>query len=50
MAIISLLLVLPLWYVLNNAFKVEQEILRQPLAPAAVRRDAGQRGARLQRA
>lgn len=31
MIIISLLLVLPLWYVLNNAFKVEKEILRQPL-------------------
>ena len=31
MIIITLLLVLPLWYVLNNAFKVEQEILRQPL-------------------
>jgi len=31
MALISLLLVLPLWYVLNNAFKVEKEILRSPL-------------------
>jgi raffinose/stachyose/melibiose transport system permease protein len=31
MALISLLLVLPLWYVLNNAFKVEREILRSPL-------------------
>jgi raffinose/stachyose/melibiose transport system permease protein len=31
MAVVSLLLVLPLWYVLNNAFKVEKEILRSPL-------------------
>jgi raffinose/stachyose/melibiose transport system permease protein len=31
MVLVSLLLVLPLWYVLNNAFKVEKEILRSPL-------------------
>jgi raffinose/stachyose/melibiose transport system permease protein len=31
MIVVSLFLALPLWYVLNNAFKVEQEILRQPL-------------------
>ncbi|UCF97531.1 MAG: carbohydrate ABC transporter permease [Spirochaetaceae bacterium] len=31
MVLIVLLLIMPLWYVLNNAFKVEQEILRRPL-------------------
>jgi raffinose/stachyose/melibiose transport system permease protein len=31
MVLIVILLVMPLWYVLNNAFKVEREILRQPL-------------------
>ncbi len=31
MALIVILLVMPLWYVLNNAFKVEKEILRNPL-------------------
>jgi raffinose/stachyose/melibiose transport system permease protein len=31
MGIICLFLVFPLWYVLNNSFKVESEILRSPL-------------------
>jgi raffinose/stachyose/melibiose transport system permease protein len=31
MMLIVLVLVTPLWYVLNNAFKVEPEILRRPL-------------------
>ena len=31
MLIITLLLFMPLWYVLNNAFKVETEIVRRPL-------------------
>jgi raffinose/stachyose/melibiose transport system permease protein len=31
MMLIVLLLIMPLWYVLNNAFKVEREILRRPL-------------------
>jgi raffinose/stachyose/melibiose transport system permease protein len=31
MAIVVLLLAMPLWYVLNNALKVEQEIIRRPL-------------------
>ncbi|MEW5814271.1 MAG: carbohydrate ABC transporter permease [Spirochaetota bacterium] len=31
MVIVVLLLVMPLWYVLNNAFKVEKEIVRRPL-------------------
>jgi raffinose/stachyose/melibiose transport system permease protein len=42
MAVISLVLVFPLWYVLNNAFKVEQEILHNPLflAPSAATLDS----------
>jgi raffinose/stachyose/melibiose transport system permease protein len=42
MAVISLLLVFPLWYVLNNAFKVEQEILHNPLflVPSAATLDS----------
>jgi raffinose/stachyose/melibiose transport system permease protein len=41
MMLIVLVLVTPLWYVLNNAFKVEQEILRRPLVllPAAATLD-----------
>ena len=31
MLIITLALLMPLWYVLNNAFKVEPEIVRRPL-------------------
>lgn len=31
MILVVLLLVMPLWYVLNNAFKVEKEIIRRPL-------------------
>jgi raffinose/stachyose/melibiose transport system permease protein len=31
MILLCLLLLLPLWYVLNNSFKVEKEILRNPL-------------------
>jgi raffinose/stachyose/melibiose transport system permease protein len=31
MTLIVLLLIMPLWYVLNNAFKIEKEILRRPL-------------------
>jgi raffinose/stachyose/melibiose transport system permease protein len=31
MGIICLFLIFPLWYVLNNSFKVESEILRSPL-------------------
>ena len=31
MALIVIVLVMPLWYVLNNAFKIEREILLRPL-------------------
>jgi raffinose/stachyose/melibiose transport system permease protein len=31
MSVICLILVIPLWYVLNNAFKIEHEILHNPL-------------------
>ena len=31
MILIVIILVMPLWYVLNNAFKVEREILLRPL-------------------
>lgn len=31
MLLITLALLMPLWYVLNNAFKAEQEIVRRPL-------------------
>ena len=42
MVLIVLLLIIPLWYVLNNAFKVEKEILRRPLVllPSAVTLDS----------
>jgi len=42
MVLIVLLLVMPLWYVLNNAFKVEREILRRPLVllPSAMTLDS----------
>jgi raffinose/stachyose/melibiose transport system permease protein len=42
MTLIVLLLIIPLWYVLNNAFKVEKEILRRPLVllPSAMTLDS----------
>jgi len=42
MVLIVLLLIMPLWYVLNNAFKVEKEILRRPLVllPSAATLDS----------
>jgi raffinose/stachyose/melibiose transport system permease protein len=42
MILIVLVLVTPLWYVINNAFKVEPEILRRPLLllPSAVTLDS----------
>ena len=42
MTLIVIALILPLWYVVNNAFKVEPEILKQPLllTPSAATLDS----------